>query len=305
MFQKVSNPLGTRTRRGAYQSGSSGDPLVLDEGRRPEAAARRAGGERGRDASAARSRHRDPQRFAGRLDLALPVRGNVDHPQFSYGHLVWQALVNVITKVATAPFRALAGLFGGGSDNVEAVVFEAGSDAVPPPEREKLKRVAEVLGKRPRLKLIVHGRYEAKATARRCARFTCARIWPDRPKTQRALERLAAERGVGRQGVSGHLREDEREEGRARQPGAGDARPRRGRPRLLRGSLPSPGRDRVTGRADLTALGRRRREATARAVKESVAASAERVDIGSTEAADRAERYTVSTRLELGAATGS
>jgi hypothetical protein len=34
----------------------------------------------------------------GRIDIALPVRGNVDHPEFSYGHLVWQALVTVITR---------------------------------------------------------------------------------------------------------------------------------------------------------------------------------------------------------------
>src|SRR6202008_198013 len=35
----------------------------------------------------------------GVIDLALPVRGNVDHPEFSYGSLVWQALANVITKI--------------------------------------------------------------------------------------------------------------------------------------------------------------------------------------------------------------
>ena len=39
----------------------------------------------------------------GRIDIELPVRGNVDHPEFSYGHLIWQALVTVITKIATSP----------------------------------------------------------------------------------------------------------------------------------------------------------------------------------------------------------
>ena len=37
-------------------------------------------------------------------------------PEFSYGHVIWQALVTVITKVATAPFRALGALFGGGGE---------------------------------------------------------------------------------------------------------------------------------------------------------------------------------------------
>src|SRR5205823_3114938 len=31
----------------------------------------------------------------GRIDIAMPVRGNVDHPEFSYGQVMWQALVTV------------------------------------------------------------------------------------------------------------------------------------------------------------------------------------------------------------------
>src|SRR4030095_7879797 len=86
----------------------------------------------------------------GRINVAVPVRGNVDHPEFSYGHVLWQALVTVITRVATAPVRALGALFGGGGEKVEAAVaFEPGRDAVPPPEREKLKRGCEVVGKPP------------------------------------------------------------------------------------------------------------------------------------------------------------
>src|SRR5262249_58674232 len=49
----------------------------------------------------------------GRIDIALPVKGNVDSPEFSYGTVIWQALVTVITNVVTSPFRAVAGRFGG------------------------------------------------------------------------------------------------------------------------------------------------------------------------------------------------
>src|SRR5256885_1705702 len=100
----------------------------------------------------------------GRIDIALPVRGNVDNPEFNYGHVIWEALVTVIKRVATAPFRALGALFGGGrgGEKLEAIEFEPGRDVVLPPEREKLKHVGEVLGKRPQLKLTVHGGYDAK-----------------------------------------------------------------------------------------------------------------------------------------------
>ncbi|MCL6264644.1 DUF748 domain-containing protein [Craterilacuibacter sp. RT1T] len=93
----------------------------------------------------------------GRIDLNLPISGSLDDPEFSVGHLVWQAVKNVITKVATAPFRALGALLGGeGFDAVYAVPGEA---AVSPPEREKLDQLAVLLQKRPQLKLEIAGRY--------------------------------------------------------------------------------------------------------------------------------------------------
>ncbi|MCX8086248.1 MAG: DUF748 domain-containing protein [Rhodocyclaceae bacterium] len=92
----------------------------------------------------------------GRIDLALPVSGSLDDPQFSYGGLVWQAIKNVLTKLVTAPFRALGALFGG-SEPIETVAFEAGVAELAPPEREKLARLAQALAKRPALVLELSG----------------------------------------------------------------------------------------------------------------------------------------------------
>ena len=49
----------------------------------------------------------------GRIDIGLPVTGDLQDPQFSIGPLVWKAFTNLITKAVTAPFRALGSLFGG------------------------------------------------------------------------------------------------------------------------------------------------------------------------------------------------
>ena len=48
----------------------------------------------------------------GIIDLDLPVSGSLDDPQFSYGRIIWKAIVNVLTKLVTAPFRALGKLLG-------------------------------------------------------------------------------------------------------------------------------------------------------------------------------------------------
>lgn len=94
----------------------------------------------------------------GRIDLGLPISGNLDDPQFSYGQIVWKAIANVLGKIVTAPFRALGSLFGGSAgEKVDSIAFDAGATRLTPPEREKLVRIAGVLNKRPGLALTVQG----------------------------------------------------------------------------------------------------------------------------------------------------
>lgn len=95
----------------------------------------------------------------GRIDIGLPVSGDLNDPQFSIGPLLWKALVGAITKVVTAPFRALGALFGGAAERFEAVQFDPGEAKLLPPEKEKLKKVAEVMQKRPQLGLKLQGCY--------------------------------------------------------------------------------------------------------------------------------------------------
>ncbi|POZ59994.1 DUF748 domain-containing protein, partial [Chromobacterium alticapitis] len=103
----------------------------------------------------------------GRIDLDLPVAGSLDDPQFSYGQVIWKAVVNIVTKVVTAPFRALGALLGG--EGFDDIRFVAGEAHVSPPEREKLDKVAELMAKRPGMRLDISGGYaddDAKQLAR-------------------------------------------------------------------------------------------------------------------------------------------
>lgn len=93
----------------------------------------------------------------GRIDLGLPISGSLNDPQFSYGALVWKALGNLVSKVVTAPFRALGSLFGNGQEELAAVAFEAGSSTLSPPQRENLSKLGQALSKRPSLVLEITG----------------------------------------------------------------------------------------------------------------------------------------------------
>ncbi|MBV8679332.1 MAG: DUF748 domain-containing protein [Aquitalea sp.] len=104
----------------------------------------------------------------GKIDLDLPVSGSLDDPQFSYGQIVWKALVNVVTKVVTAPFRALGALLGGeGFDNVYFIPGEAG---VAPPEREKLEKIAGLMVKRPKMQLQIAGSIDPEVDSKELSR---------------------------------------------------------------------------------------------------------------------------------------
>lgn len=102
----------------------------------------------------------------GVIDLDLPVSGSLDDPKFSYGKIIWKAIVNVLTKLVTAPFRALGKLLGVNSEKFEAVDFDPGSSILLPPEQEKLKTLAEALNKRPALTVTLVPGYDPDADRR-------------------------------------------------------------------------------------------------------------------------------------------
>jgi len=93
----------------------------------------------------------------GTIDIDLPVRGNVDDPDFRYGRVVGKALVNLVVKIAASPFALLGKLVGAEADELEYMEFQEGRADLTPPEQEKALKLAEALGLRPNLTLEIHG----------------------------------------------------------------------------------------------------------------------------------------------------
>ncbi len=99
----------------------------------------------------------------GIINIGLPITGSLDDPEFSYGQLVLQTVFNLLSRIATSPFRALGSLLGADDETLNEVLFEAGSASIHPSEQEKLDILLKALLQRPQLKLIVTGRYDADA----------------------------------------------------------------------------------------------------------------------------------------------
>jgi outer membrane protein OmpA-like peptidoglycan-associated protein len=108
----------------------------------------------------------------GRIDLDIPVKGNLADPQFDLGGLVARAIGAAVRKIVSAPFRALASLFGaddGGEDEEDerlaAIRFAAGSAELRPPEEEDIAKLAQALVARPGLGVTVHAGYDPQLDA--------------------------------------------------------------------------------------------------------------------------------------------
>lgn len=104
------------------------------------------------------------------IDVTINIAGNVDSPEFSASGLVWQAISNVLTNVATAPFRALGALLGmGANEGVNAVLGEA---VYLPPDQDRLEKFGDFLVKKPHATLELVGAYDPNADKSALARAT-------------------------------------------------------------------------------------------------------------------------------------
>jgi hypothetical protein len=155
----------------------------------------------------------DPQ---GRIDVAIPVQGDLTDPKFDVGALIREAIGNALGKLVSAPFRALSTLLGGKAEDLGALRFEPGSVEVTPPMQESLEKLARVLSERPALQVEIHGGYDREADAAAMRRYELRReiaqragmalkgnedpgpLELSRPPVLHAAERLFAERGGSR-----------------------------------------------------------------------------------------------------------
>nr|WP_277602438.1 DUF748 domain-containing protein [Parahaliea mediterranea] len=94
---------------------------------------------------------------SGVIDIAVPVSGDVDNPQFSLASVIWGAFGNLITKAVTAPFALLANLVGS-DDDLQRVNYPAGATTVDDTAQAKLRDLAAALAERPKIKLVITGR---------------------------------------------------------------------------------------------------------------------------------------------------
>jgi hypothetical protein len=95
----------------------------------------------------------------GVIELDVPVKGSLDDPKFKLGRVILRAVVNVFSKLVTAPFTLLARAFSGGKDiDISLIEFAPGSAAIGEGEKPRLETLSKGLTDRPGLMLAITGR---------------------------------------------------------------------------------------------------------------------------------------------------
>jgi uncharacterized protein involved in outer membrane biogenesis len=140
----------------------------------------------------------------GRIDIDLPVEGDMNNPEFRLGGVILSAIGNLLTRAVTAPFRLLGALVGIDSAQFDSIDFEPGTARLAPPEREKLAKLAEAMAQRPQLALEIPGAYaegpdgaalrEARVDATLAAAFAASAEPGDSDSELRDKQRAATER---------------------------------------------------------------------------------------------------------------
>ncbi|MDH5320122.1 MAG: DUF748 domain-containing protein, partial [Nitrospira sp.] len=95
----------------------------------------------------------------GLIEIDMPIRGNLDDPDFKYGKVVISTLLNLLTKVVASPFALMGKLVpgDGSAEDLEFIEFQPGSASLVEEELKKLEALEQALDERAGLRLDVKG----------------------------------------------------------------------------------------------------------------------------------------------------
>lgn len=95
----------------------------------------------------------------GRIDIDLPIRGDLKDPDFKYGKVVISTVLNLFGKVVASPFSLMGKLIPGGGDGEELqfIEFAPGGTTMSSDELKKIEALIKALEERPSLRLEIAG----------------------------------------------------------------------------------------------------------------------------------------------------
>ncbi len=88
-----------------------------------------------------------------KIQIDLPIEGNVNSPEFSYKRLIIKTLCNLLVKLAVSPMRALASGLGMNPDELSSMPIAASQPGLSSGDYAKLDKLAGVQQSKPEMNL--------------------------------------------------------------------------------------------------------------------------------------------------------
>ena len=108
-----------------------------------------------------------------KIQFDVPVKGNLDDPEFSYGKIIWKTVVNLLIKVAISPFRLVGNLAVAGANALgfdlgknDEVLIDSNSETFTSEQYAKAIKMTEMIQKDPNLMLTFTQYYNPRKTAK-------------------------------------------------------------------------------------------------------------------------------------------
>ena len=108
-----------------------------------------------------------------KIQFDVPVKGNLDDPEFSYGKIIWKTVVNLLVKVAVSPFRLVGNLAMAGASALgfdlgknDEVLIDANTETFTSEQYAKAIKMTEMIQKDPNLMLTFTQYYNPRKTAK-------------------------------------------------------------------------------------------------------------------------------------------
>lgn len=96
-----------------------------------------------------------------KMQISLPINGNLNDPSFSYSSIIFKAFTNLVTQSVLSPFSIVGKLLNIDTKGLDSVDFEAGKSIIEVSELEKIKHYISILNQKPNLKLSINGTYDS------------------------------------------------------------------------------------------------------------------------------------------------
>ncbi len=91
----------------------------------------------------------------GVVNLDVPVRGDLNDPEFKVWPIVWQVLKNLVMKAASAPVKLIQGVVGGEEKDLEQVRFDMLQQKLERPQTKALDQLAAALKAKPDIAVVL------------------------------------------------------------------------------------------------------------------------------------------------------